>query len=36
MSAIHDLGVMLFYFVKARPAVFAALALLLLFLVTLR
>lgn len=27
MSAIHDIGVMLFYFVKARPAVFAAFAL---------
>ena len=36
MNAIHDLGVMLFYFVKARPAVFSALALVLLFLVTLK
>lgn len=32
MSAIHDLGVMLVYFIKARPAVFAALVLLILFL----
>lgn len=32
MSAIHDVGVMLFYFVKARPSVFAALLLAIVFL----
>lgn len=32
MNAIHDLGVMLVYFVKARPAFFAALVLLIPFL----
>jgi hypothetical protein len=32
MSAIHDIGVMLFYFVKARPAFFVALLLAIIFL----